>query len=151
MTIIRAKPKWTPRIWPRVAILSVITGTVAALNSIRSEAQTALPEVTVRPMEQPPKLNDQRDRPGDNKSGAGGGAGGDGKGGFDQLNRELKRKVDETNPAINNPPLDAKSADPKVGVINIPGVQQQYGRNFGVSVYPYRPNQVFTPPIGGRH
>jgi hypothetical protein len=148
MTTTRARRGWTTRIWPRVAVIFAIIGIAAALNLSRSEAQTALPEISVRPLEQPPKLNDRSDRPGDNKSGT---SGGDGKGGFEQLNRELKRKVDETNPVVNTPPLDARSADPKIGVINIPGVQQQYGKNFGVSVYPYRPNQVFTPPLGGRH
>jgi hypothetical protein len=52
---------------------------------------------------------------------------------------------------MNVAPLDARSGDTKVGVINIPGVQQQYGRNFGISVFPYRPaSPTFTSPIG-RH
>ena len=45
----------------------------------------------------------------------------------------------------NTPPIDAKSQDLKVGVVNIPAVQQQYGRNFGVSAFPYRPpTPVYT-------
>jgi hypothetical protein len=60
--------------------------------------------------------------------------------GIDCLNQKLKREVDRVNPpTFNVPPLDARSPDPKVGVINIPGVQQQYGKNFGVSAVPFRP------------
>jgi hypothetical protein len=68
--------------------------------------------------------------------------------GMDCLNQKLKREVDRVNPpTINQPPLDARSPDTKVGVINIPGVQQQYGRNFGVSAVPFRP----PPAVFGRH
>jgi hypothetical protein len=67
------------------------------------------------------------------------------------LNEKLKRQVDQVNPVQNITPLDARSPDLKVGVVNIPGVQQQYGRNFGVSVFPYRPPPpVFSSPIGRR-
>jgi hypothetical protein len=66
------------------------------------------------------------------------------------LNQQLKRQVDRVNPSLNLPPLDAKSQDLKVGVVNVPGVQQQYGRNFGVSAFPYRPAPlIFNSPIGG--
>jgi hypothetical protein len=64
---------------------------------------------------------------------------------MDCLNQKLRREVDRVNPAMNLPPIDARSPDTKVGVVNIPGVQQQYGRNFGVSVVPYRP----APPVYG--
>lgn len=68
---------------------------------------------------------------------------------IERLNQRLKRKVDEVNPTINLPPLDARSPDTKIGVINIPGVQQQYGRNFGQSAFPYRPPPpVYVPPLG---
>jgi hypothetical protein len=71
---------------------------------------------------------------------------------MDCLNQRLKREVDRVNPTVNQPPIDARSPDTKVGVINIPGVQQQYGRNFGQSVVPYRPAPlIFGPSIGGRH
>jgi hypothetical protein len=64
------------------------------------------------------------------------------------LNQKLKREVDRVNPSLNLPPIDAKSSDLKVGTVNIPGVQQQYGRNFGVSAFPYRPAPpVFTSPL----
>lgn len=70
---------------------------------------------------------------------------------FNCLNQRLKREVDRVNPSMNIPPVDARSADIRVGVVNMPAVQQQYGRNFGVSVVPYRPAPpVFTSPIGRR-
>ncbi|OKO67645.1 hypothetical protein AC628_38550 [Bradyrhizobium sp. NAS96.2] len=56
------------------------------------------------------------------------------------MNERLKKQVDQVNPPVTNtPPIDAKSSDIKVGVVNVPAVQQQYGRNFGVSAFPYRP------------
>jgi hypothetical protein len=68
---------------------------------------------------------------------------------MDCLNQKLRREVDRVNPTMNLPPIDARSPDTKVGVVNIPGVQQQYGRNFGVSVVPYRPPPpVFSSPLG---
>ncbi|MBB5048297.1 hypothetical protein HNR60_003060 [Rhodopseudomonas rhenobacensis] len=64
------------------------------------------------------------------------------------LNQKLKREVDRVNPNPILPPVDAKSSDLKVGTVNIPAVQQQYGRNFGVSAFPYRPAApVFTAPL----
>lgn len=64
------------------------------------------------------------------------------------LNDKLKKEVDKINPTANIAPLDAKSSDNKVGVISIPGVKQQYGPNFGLSAYPYRPAApVHAPPI----
>jgi hypothetical protein len=58
---------------------------------------------------------------------------------LDCLNRILKGQVDRVQPSMNVPPIDAKSQDPRVGVVNVPAVQQQYGKNFGVSVFPQRP------------
>ncbi|MEI9923213.1 MAG: hypothetical protein WDN50_06425 [Bradyrhizobium sp.] len=64
------------------------------------------------------------------------------------LNEKLRQKVDQVNPVINFPPVDAKSQDLKVGTVNIPAVQQQYGKNFGNSVIPYRPPPpVFLSPL----
>ncbi|HVQ67650.1 MAG TPA: hypothetical protein VMT08_09115 [Bradyrhizobium sp.] len=62
---------------------------------------------------------------------------------LDCLNQKLRREVDRVNPVMNLPPIDARSPDIKTGIVNIPAVQQQYGRNFGVSVVPYRP----APPV----
>jgi hypothetical protein len=67
---------------------------------------------------------------------------------MDCLNQKLKDKVDSVNPVTNVPPIDARSPDTKVGVVNIPGVQEQYGKNFGVSAVPFRPAPpVFTSPM----
>ena len=55
------------------------------------------------------------------------------------LNETLKRDVDKVNPSLNLPPIDARSSDTKLGIVNIPGVQQQYGSNFGRSIVPFRP------------
>ncbi|MBR0869811.1 hypothetical protein JQ633_05545 [Bradyrhizobium tropiciagri] len=68
------------------------------------------------------------------------------------MNERLRRQVDRVNPPVTNtPPIDAKSHDLKVGVVNVPAVQQQYGRNFGVSAFPYRPPApVYTSPVGHR-
>ena len=67
------------------------------------------------------------------------------------LNQKLKKEVDKVNPSLNLPPIDARSPDLKVGIVNVPAVQQQYGRNFGVSAIPYRPAPpVFNSPIGHR-
>lgn len=68
---------------------------------------------------------------------------------FNCLNQKLRRQVDRVNPSANVPPIDARSSDIRVGVVNIPALQQQYGRNFGVSVVPYRPAPpVFSSPLG---
>jgi hypothetical protein len=68
---------------------------------------------------------------------------------MDCLNQKLRREVDRVNPPMNLPSVDARSSDTKVGVVNIPAVQQQYGRNFGVSAVPFRPAPpVFSAPLG---
>lgn len=67
---------------------------------------------------------------------------------FNCLNEELRRHVDRVNPTLNLPPVSARSADVQVGVANMPAVRQQYGRNFGVSIVPFRPGpQAFTSPL----
>jgi hypothetical protein len=70
---------------------------------------------------------------------------------FGCVNERLKREVDRVNPTLNMPPIDARSPDTKTGVVNVPAVQQQYGRNFGVSAHPYRPPPLSYPsPITHR-
>ncbi len=66
------------------------------------------------------------------------------------LNEQLKRQVDQVNPGpANIPPLDAKSQDLKVGVVNTSAVKQQYGKNYGISAYPYRPPPlIYSSPLG---
>jgi hypothetical protein len=74
----------------------------------------------------------------------------DGAKALDCINRRLKGNVDRVNPVPNIPPIDARSQDIHLGIVNGPAVQQQYGPNFGQSVVPYRPTSVFKPPLGGR-
>lgn len=63
------------------------------------------------------------------------------------LNHQLKREVERVNPSLNLPPLDARSPDVRVGNVNEAAVRQQYGSNYGRSVYPFRPpGSVFVPP-----
>jgi hypothetical protein len=69
---------------------------------------------------------------------------------LDCLNDQIKQQVDQINPGLTTPtaPLDARSADTKIGIVNVPAVQQQYGQNFGVSVIPYRPAPlIYASPI----
>ncbi len=151
MKIHKGDPLMAAMVWIRAAVAAAIVILVVVAMLAQARAQTALPEITVSPPPQPPRIQDQLDRKdgGDGKSGAGNK--GDENGAIDRLNRELKRKADETNPIGNVPPLDARSPDTKTGVINIPGVQQQYGKNFGNSVVPFRPPPpVFTSPTGRR-
>jgi len=58
---------------------------------------------------------------------------------YDCLNTQLKQKVEKVAPLPNIPPLDATSPDTKLGIVNVPAVKQQYGKNYGNSVVPYRP------------
>ena len=63
------------------------------------------------------------------------------------LNHQLKREVERVNPSLNLPPLDARSPDVRVGNVNEAAVRQQYGSNYGRSVYPFRPSApVFVAP-----
>jgi hypothetical protein len=137
-------------VWMRGAILAAVAMVVSAMMPVRTEAQTTLPEVTVTAPSQPPRINDQLDHKGDGNGKSGTGGKGDENHTLEQLNQQLKRKVDETNPIANIPPLDARSSDTKIGVVNIPGVQQQYGKNFGHSVVPYRPASPVYAPLGHR-
>src|ERR1700730_14472922 len=54
------------------------------------------------------------------------------------LNQKLRREVDRVNPSLNLPPLDARSADVRVGNVNEAAVRQQYGSNYGRSAVPFR-------------
>lgn len=133
------------RVMTRAVQFSVLCGVFMVIAAPCADAQTALPEITVSPL--PPSRGNFLSNPG---AGAF-----DGKKqespALDQLNKRLKRTVDETNPSENSPPIDARSSDLKTGVVNMPAVQQQYGKNFGRSVIPYRPGPpVFTSPLGRR-
>jgi hypothetical protein len=56
------------------------------------------------------------------------------------LNQELQAQaLAAQGPSLGAPPLGAGSPSNAVGVFNQFGVAEQYGKNFGVSVQPYRP------------
>jgi hypothetical protein len=65
--------------------------------------------------------------------------------------RHRATAADRVNPSMPAAPLDASSPDLKVCTVNIPAVQQQYGKNFGVSVMPYRPPPPICDVPMGRH
>ncbi len=68
---------------------------------------------------------------------------------LDCLNRRMQRQVDHINPPAISAPLGANSPDTKIGIVNLPAVQQQYGQNYGKSVIPFRPSPpVFAPALG---
>ncbi len=65
------------------------------------------------------------------------------------LNRKMEHQVDHINPPAISAPLGANSPDTKIGIVNLPAVQQQYGQNYGKSVIPFRsPPPVFAPALG---
>jgi hypothetical protein len=130
-----------------IGTASLIAALVPAM--VYAQDPTRLPEISVAPPSQP-KATERGDPIIGHGTGTNDNDGGGPKA-FERLNKELKRKVDDVNPTINAPPLDARSPDTKIGVINIPAVQQQYGQNFGHSAFPYRPSSpVFSAPLGGR-
>jgi hypothetical protein len=151
----------------RLPIVAMAALAVAAV-SVRAQEPKLLPPVTVdapppSPLLQTPAGNGAP--PPATMIGRGGGQpAGTGNGGHERcvdvavgndnsfgcINERLKRKVDEVNPVLNTPPIDAKSSDLKVGTVNIPAIQQQYGSNFGRSVVPYRPATTYSPTPGHR-
>ncbi len=58
---------------------------------------------------------------------------------LDCLNRKLKQDVDHVSPPIIDVPASAASPDTKIGIVNLPAVQQQYGQSYGHSVILFRP------------
>jgi hypothetical protein len=66
---------------------------------------------------------------------------------LDCLNRELQETVNRTQPVGNLPPLSASSPAVQVGGFNETAMSQQYGKNWGKSVVPFRPAPVFANPI----
>lgn len=124
----------------RAILLAIFAAAVVTSGSAAEESTTNLPEIIVGA---PATASAEHQRCvdvtiGNDQS-------------FGCLNERLKRQVDSVNPSLNVAPIDAKSSDLKVGVVNMPGVQQQYGKNFGRSVVPYRPAPpVYSPSIGHR-
>jgi len=68
---------------------------------------------------------------------------------LDCLNRRLQRQVERVRPVGDVPPLDASAPALQVHGFNESALRQQFGRNFGTSVVPFRPSPpVFAPPFG---
>lgn len=138
----------------------IVAMTIAMLAAVpvSAEERTALPEIIVGSPPPPPLTAGPavQQGPSASRNAAAGTqercVSGASERSFRCLNEKLKREVDRVNPPVTNtPPIDAKSSDLKIGVVNVPAVQQQYGRNFGISVYPYRPSApVDTLPLGRR-
>jgi hypothetical protein len=132
------------------AAIFAITVSMMTAMSAQAEDRTMLPEIVVRAP--PPSTS----APGVSSASPGSGSTHDrcvdvNDRSLGCLNEKFKRQVDRVNPVQNTPPIDAKSSDLKVGVVNVPAVQQQYGRNFGVSAVPFRPAPpVFSSPMGHR-
>ncbi|MBB5051845.1 MULTISPECIES: hypothetical protein [Afipia] len=138
-------------IWKRVAIVIAIVILVALVMIAGAKAQTTLPEIFVSPPDLPPKSVLGAGQKGSRDGEAGNDGKADGNQSLKEINEQLRRKTDETNPVLNTPPLDAHSPDTKTGIVNIPGVQQQYGLNFGHSATPFRPPpSTFNTPLGRR-
>lgn len=153
------------RLWLKFAAVGMIGW--AIVTAVRAEEPKILPPVTVDAPPRSPLLpNPVAAAVPSTAIAEGGGqpSGGPGSGkhercvdvtigndtSFGCINQRLRRKVDEVNPVLNLPPIDARSSDLKVGTVNIPAVRQQYGSSFGHSVVPFRPNTVYTPTIGRR-
>ena len=66
------------------------------------------------------------------------------------LNQRLKQQVDTVQPSLNSPPLDGKSPDARIGIVNEAATRQQFGSSFGRTVVPPRPPTPTIPPLG-RH
>jgi hypothetical protein len=121
----------------RTAVFILATLAVVSARAYAEERRTVLPEIEVR---SPPPTSDGR--------GGCAGHGADQKS-LDCLNQKFKQQVEKINPPDTVAPLDARSQDLKVGVVNMPAVKQQYGPNFGHSVIPFRPPQpTFAPGLG---
>ena len=134
-------------------IMIVLVGSLGLVARVAAEEHTtALPEIVIgAPANRPAANHPAGNHPGEVDSCVEGGIGSSRA--ADCLNRKLKEEVDRVNPpSLNLPPVSAGSSDLKTGVVNIPAVQQQYGKNFGNSAIPFRPPPpVFAPSLGARH
>jgi hypothetical protein len=59
----------------------------------------------------------------------------------------LQRRVAGIPPVGNIPPLDARSPEVKLGVVNETALKQQLGPNYGIDTKPFRPNRQFGREI----
>jgi hypothetical protein len=119
----------------------VLAGFVICADEIHAQqTPERLPQVEVPGKKVPPQ----------NSESCGTAASGGSSQSLNCLNQQLKQKVDEVNPASVGAPLNAASPDTKIGIQNLPAVQQQFGPNYGRSVVPYRPAApVYGTPLGG--
>lgn len=58
---------------------------------------------------------------------------------YDCLNQQLQQQAQGTQGAPSVPPVTAASPSNETGTFNQQGIAEQYGKNFGKSVIPYRP------------
>lgn len=63
---------------------------------------------------------------------------------FDCLNEKLETESARIPKVPNIPPFDVRSKDVHLGIVNQSALRQQFGKNYGVSIYPYRPTEVYT-------
>jgi hypothetical protein len=66
---------------------------------------------------------------------------------YDCTNRKLEEKAKSIPGQGNIPPVNAQSNDVKLGIQNETAIRQQFGQNYGVSIYPYRPKNIITNPL----
>jgi hypothetical protein len=75
--------------------------------------------------------------------------GGEKSSGWSCINQRLKAEVERVQPVGNIAPLQAGSAAVQVGGFSETAMSQQYGRNWGKSVVPFRPPaSVFGHTLG---
>jgi hypothetical protein len=120
-------------------MMLVAAAAITTVAQVRAEDRLVLPEITITAIP-PPDTSHEKcgDKPTGNAHSLG------------CLNEQMQHQVNTVNPPVLNvPPIDAKASDLKVGTVNIPGVQQQYGKNFGHSVIPFRPPPPIYSSIGG--
>ena len=58
---------------------------------------------------------------------------------FNCLNQQLQQQVQGAQGTPGIPPVTSSSPSNKVGTFNEQGISEQYGKNFGKSVVPFRP------------
>jgi hypothetical protein len=130
--------------WPLAAAsclavaVTIAIGTMVTTAPGKAEDRLIMPEITITPSPTPSPPDASRQHCVDKNDQS-----------LGCLNEKLRAKVDEVNPTLTTPPIDAKSSDLKVGTVNVPGVQQ-HGKNFGKSVVPYRPPPPVYGGIGGQ-
>jgi hypothetical protein len=52
------------------------------------------------------------------------------------LNRKLKQQVDNIQPSVNSPPLDARSQDNRIGIVNAATARQQLAPRPPTPIFP---------------